>query len=132
MIVIQHTFSTSNTDKVNIRGLSIQTVITRSYRRFIIRKLKIPTVVFYFLLLPLTIVRHDSIFQLIALKLWSANTSSGNYSCRERHALGKICAVTGFEKSWDTFCMVTGFDFEKSFFARESEKIAGLPKIDCL
>ncbi|GJU96400.1 hypothetical protein Tco_1321156 [Tanacetum coccineum] len=24
--------------------------------------------------------------QLIALKLWSANTSSGNYSCRERHA----------------------------------------------
>ncbi|GJW54342.1 hypothetical protein Tco_0098427 [Tanacetum coccineum] len=45
-----------------------------------------PTVVFYILLLPLTIVRHDSIFQLIALKLWSANTSSGNYSCRERHA----------------------------------------------
>ncbi|GKF00234.1 hypothetical protein Tco_0023584, partial [Tanacetum coccineum] len=40
--------------------------------------------------------------------------------------------MTGFEKSLDTFCVVTGFDFEKSFFARESEKIAGLPKMDCL
>nr|GEW88157.1 hypothetical protein [Tanacetum cinerariifolium] len=29
---------------------------------------------------------HDSVFQLIALKLWSSNTRSRNYSCRERRA----------------------------------------------
>ncbi|GJV10740.1 hypothetical protein Tco_1352281 [Tanacetum coccineum] len=84
-------------------------------------------VVFYFLLLPLTIVRHDSIFQLIALKLWSANTSSGNYSCRERHSFVSFPNV--LRQLWcsSLIRLLTGFErsfFEKSFFARESEKVA--------
>ncbi|GKD68755.1 hypothetical protein Tco_1322845 [Tanacetum coccineum] len=53
---------------------------------------------------------QDSIFQSIAIKLWSANTSIGNYSCRERHAFVSFpnvlrqlwCSMTGFEKSLDT------------------------------
>ncbi|GJR77506.1 putative ribonuclease H-like domain-containing protein [Tanacetum coccineum] len=43
-----------------------------------------------------------------------------------------ITGVTDFEKSLGTLFVVTDFDFEKSVFARESEKVAGLPKIDCL
>ncbi|GJX30426.1 hypothetical protein Tco_0238505 [Tanacetum coccineum] len=43
-----------------------------------------------------------------------------------------VLIVTGFEKSLDTLFVVTDFDFEKSFFARKFEKVAGLPKTDCL
>ncbi|GJX37792.1 reverse transcriptase domain-containing protein [Tanacetum coccineum] len=37
--------------------------------------------------LPLTIVRHDSIFHLIALMRWSANTSSGKYFRKKDKAI---------------------------------------------
>nr|GFB73049.1 hypothetical protein [Tanacetum cinerariifolium] len=99
------------------------------YRRFILRKLNIPTMVFYFLFLFLTIVKQDSIFDLIALKLWSANTSGGSYSCRKGHAfvsfpriVRQLCCsslMSGFEKSFDTIFLVTDFDFEKSFLSIE-------------
>ncbi|GJV49048.1 hypothetical protein Tco_1439260 [Tanacetum coccineum] len=78
MIVIQHTFSTSNTDKVNIQGLSIQTVITRSYRRFINLKTKLPTS--GLLLLASShglLFRTDSIFQMMLLSCGLLNTSIG-------------------------------------------------------
>ncbi|GKD03169.1 putative ribonuclease H-like domain-containing protein [Tanacetum coccineum] len=84
-------------------------------------------VVFYFCLLKLhlTIVVHDLFFQLSAPKLWPANTSFVNYSCR-----GKIYVVAGFDKPSDTLVLVTDFVFEKLFLPRESEKGVGFPKTD--
>nr|GFD37494.1 hypothetical protein [Tanacetum cinerariifolium] len=46
--------------------------------------------------------------------------------------VGKVCAVTGFEKSSDTLFLVTDVDFEKSFLIKEFEKVVGLPKTDGL
>nr|GFC31382.1 hypothetical protein [Tanacetum cinerariifolium] len=44
----------------------------------------------------------------------------------------KVCAVTAFEKSFDTLFLVTNVDFEKSFLIKEFEKVVGLPKTDGL
>ncbi|GKB86607.1 hypothetical protein Tco_0958879, partial [Tanacetum coccineum] len=65
-------------------------------------------------------VRHDSIFQMIALKLWSANSSIGNYSCRERHAFVRFPNV------------LMQLRLENLSLQKKPEKIAGLPKMDCL
>ncbi|GJU73197.1 hypothetical protein Tco_1264602 [Tanacetum coccineum] len=70
-------------------------------------------VVFYFSLLKLhlTIVLHDLVFHLIALKLWHANTSFVNYSCRACLVVGdKICVVTGFDKPYDTLVLIQDLD----------------------